>query len=60
MNAQLVKLWIQSEISKLRYRIDLGMERQDAGEAKIEVLEYFAHSFNLDDIEIKIKVHDDI
>ena len=38
----------------------MGMERQDAGEAKIEMLEYFAHSFNLDDIEIKIKVHDDI
>ena len=60
MNAQLVKLWIENEISKLNYRIDMGIEPPGAGEAKIEVLEYFAHTFNLDTVKIEIKHHDNI
>lgn len=60
MDKQLVKLWITNEISKIKYRIIIGMESENIGEAKIDVLERFYDTFDLDKVTINVTYHEKV
>jgi hypothetical protein len=60
MNDQLVKLWIKDQISKIQLKMDSGYILTWVGRAKIEVLQDFYDTFNLDNVNIEIKYHDQI
>ena len=60
MNDQLVKLWIKDQISKIQRKMDSGYLLPWVGRAKIEVLQDFYDTFNLDNVNIEIKYHDKV
>ena len=60
MNDQLVKLWIKDQISKIQLKMDSGYILTWVGRAKIEVLQDFYDTFNLDSVNIEIKYHDKV
>ena len=60
MNSQMVKLWIENEISKISYRIEIGMELPVSGKAKIELLRRFYDDFNLERVSEEVEFHDNI
>ena len=60
MNNQLVKLWIQDQISKIKYRKEMGMILPVVADAKIELLRDFYDTFNLDQVTIKVTYHAEI
>ena len=60
MNSQIVKLWIQSQISKIRYKKEMGYILPVVADAKIELLQDFYDDFNLDSVNIEIEYHDQI
>ena len=53
LNAQMVKIWIISEIMALRTQLDLGTVLEVVGRAKIKQLEDFYDLFNLDDVSLE-------
>jgi hypothetical protein len=60
MNDQLVKLWIKDQISKIQLKMDSGYILTWVGRAKIEILQDFYDTFNLDSVNIEIKYHDKV
>ena len=48
MNNQLVKMWIQNEISKIKYRKEMGLILPVVADAKMELLRDFYDTFDLD------------
>ena len=60
MNDQMVKLWIKDQISKIQRKMDSCYILTWVGRAKIEVLQDFYDTFNLDNVNIEIKYHDKI
>lgn len=60
MDKQLVKLWITNEISKIKYRINFYHEPEETGLAKIDVLERFYDTFELDKVTIKVTYHEKV
>jgi hypothetical protein len=48
MNPIILKLWIENEISKINYQIELGGILPVVGKAKIELLETMVDDFNLE------------
>jgi len=60
MNDQIVKLWIKDQISKIQRKMDSGHILTWVGRAKIEVLQDFYDTFNLDNVNIEIQYHDEI
>ena len=60
MNNQLVKLWITDQISKIKYRKEMGMILPVVADAKIELLRDFYETFNLDQITIKVTYHAEV
>ena len=60
MNSQIVKLWIESEISKIKYKKEMGFILPVVADAKIELLRDFYDDFNLDSVNIEIEYHDQI
>lgn len=51
MNKQVVKIWIENEISSLEYKKEMGLILYITADAKISVLKKFYDEFNLDFIE---------
>lgn len=51
MNKQVVKIWIENEISSLEYKKEMGLILYIAADAKITTLKKFYDEFNLDFIE---------
>lgn len=60
MNDQIVKLWIQDQITKIQLKMDRGDLLTWVGRAKIEILEDFYDTFDLDNVNIEIQYHDQI
>ena len=60
MNDQLVKLWIKDQITKIQRKMDRGDLLTWVGRAKIEVLQDFYDTFDLDNVNIEIQYHDEI
>ena len=60
MNDQRVKLWVTDQISKIQLKMDRGDLLTWVGRAKIEILQDFYEDFNLDNVNIEIKYHDQI
>lgn len=50
MNNQLVKMWIQNEISKIKYRKEMGLILPVVADAKMELLRDFYDTFDLDKV----------
>lgn len=60
MNEQMVKLWIQDQITKINYKKNMGFILPVVADAKIELLEGFYDDFNLDSVNIEIEYHAEI
>ena len=60
MNDQIVKLWVQNEISKINYKKDMGFILPVVADAKIDLLERFYDDFNLDSVNIEIQYHAEV
>jgi hypothetical protein len=60
MNSQLVKIWVQDQISKINYRKQMGMVLPVVADAKIELLRDFYNTFGLDKITFKVTYHEKI
>ena len=60
MDSQLVKLWVQDQISKIQRKKDKGLILYIAADAKIDILEKFYEDFNLDSVNIEIEYHDKV
>jgi len=50
MNNQLVKMWIQNEMSKINYRKQMGLILPVVADAKMELLRDFYNTFDLDKV----------
>jgi|LakMenE01Jun11ns_1017448.scaffolds.fasta_scaffold7397462_1 hypothetical protein len=50
MNNQLVKMWIQNEMSKINYRKQMGLILPVVADAKMELLRDFYDTFDLDKV----------
>ena len=57
MNNQLVKLWIEDQISKIQRKKDIGFILPVVADAKIELLRDFYDDFNLESVNIEIEYH---
>lgn len=51
MNNQLVKMWIQNEMSKIKYRKEMGLILPVVADAKMELLRDFYDTFDLDRVK---------
>ena len=60
LDSQLVKLWVQDQISKINYKKEMGLILYISADAKIDILEKFYEDFNLDKITIEIEYHEKI
>ena len=60
MDSQLVKLWIQDQISKINYKKNMGFILPVVADAKIEILEDFYETFKLDQTTVNVKYHEKI
>ena len=60
MNDQIVKLWVQNEISKINYKKNMGFILPVVADAKIDLLERFYDDFNLDSVNIEIQYHAEV
>jgi hypothetical protein len=60
MDSQLVKLWVQDQISKINYKKQMGMVLPVVADAKIELLMDFYETFNLDKVTFNITYHDKV
>ena len=60
LDSQLVKLWVQDQISKINYKKQMGLILYISADAKIDILEKFYDDFNLDSVNIEIEYHDKV
>jgi hypothetical protein len=60
LDSQLVKLWVQDQISKINYKKEMGLILYISADAKIDILEKFYEDFDLDKITIEIEYHDKV
>ena len=60
LDSQLVKLWVQDQISKINYKKQMGLLLYISADAKIDILEKFYDDFNLDSVKIEIEYHDKV
>lgn len=51
MNKQLIKLWVENEISSIEYKKHMGLILGVAADAKISILKKFYDDFNLEEVE---------
>jgi hypothetical protein len=51
MNKQLIKLWVENEISSLEYKKHMGLILYIVADAKISTLKKFYDEFNLEEVE---------
>jgi hypothetical protein len=57
MDSQLVKLWVQDQISKINYKKEMGFIPSEIADAKVEILRDFYETFNLDQVTTKVIYH---
>ena len=57
MDNQILKIYIKSEISRIRHSIDMGNILPVAGLAQKDALEKLEHVFQLDKETIKVTYH---
>ena len=57
MDNQMVKLWINDQISKISKKEEMGLIPSDIADAKIETLRDFYETFNLDQVTTKVTYH---
>jgi hypothetical protein len=50
MDSQLVKLWVQDQISKINYKKQMGFVLPVVADAKVELLRDFYDTFDLDKV----------
>ena len=55
MDKQLLRIYITSEIKRIRHAIDMGNLLPVAGLAQIDILEKLEHVFQLDKLVVDIK-----
>jgi hypothetical protein len=60
MDSQLVKLWVQDQISKINYKKQMGFILPVVADAKVELLRDFYETFGLDKITFNITYHDKV
>jgi len=60
LDSQLVKLWIQDQISKINYKKQMGLLLYISADAKIDILQDFYETFELDKVTFNITHHDKI
>jgi hypothetical protein len=60
MDSQLVKLWVQDQISKINYRKQMGMVLPVVADAKVELLRDFYETFNLEHVTFKVTYHEKV
>ena len=60
MNSQMVKIWVQSEISKIQYKKEMGFILPVVADAKIELLRDFYDTFNLDSVDLLVHYENNI
>ena len=60
LNDQMIKLWVQDQISKIQQKKDKGLILYITADAKIDILEKFYEDFDLDKITIEIEYHDKV
>ncbi len=60
LDSQLVKLWVQDQISKINYKKEMGLILYISADAKIDILRDFYETFNLDSVNIEIEYHDKV
>lgn len=60
MDAQLLKIWVQDQISKNNYRKQMGMVLPVVADAKMEILRDLYDIFDLDKITFDLTYHNKI
>lgn len=60
MDNQLVKLWVQDQISKIQRKKDMGFILPVVADAKVELLRDFYETFGLDKVTFNITYHDKV
>jgi len=60
MDSQLVKLWVQDQISKINYKKGMGLILPVVADAKVELLRDFYETFDLDKVTFNITDHDKV
>ena len=60
LDSQLVKLWVQDQISKIKYKKQMGLLLYISADAKVDILEKFYEDFELDKVTFNITYHDQI
>ena len=60
LDSQLVKLWVQDQISKINYKKQMGLLLYITADAKVDILEKFYETFELDKVTFNITYHDQI
>ena len=60
MDSQLVKLWVQDQISKINYKKGMGFILPVVPDAKVELLRDFYETFDLDKVTFNITYHDKV
>jgi hypothetical protein len=60
LNNQLVKIWVQDQISKINYKKGMGFIPSDIADAKIELLRDFYETFDLEHVTFKVTYHEKV
>jgi hypothetical protein len=60
LNDQMVKLWITDQISKIQQKKDKGLILYISADAKIDILQDFYETFELDKVTFNLTYHDKI
>ena len=60
LNDQMVKLWVQDQISKIQRKKDMGFILPVVADAKVELLRDFYETFDLDKVTFNLTYHDKV
>jgi hypothetical protein len=60
LDSQLVKLWVQDQISKINYKKQMGLILYISADAKIDILRDFYETFDLEKVTFNLTYHDKI
>ena len=60
LDCQLLKLWVQDQISKIKYKKQMGLLLYITADAKVDILEKFYETFELDKVTFNLTYHDKI
>ena len=60
LDSQLVKLWVQDQISKINYKKQMGLLLYISADAKIDILQDFYETFELDKVTFNVTCHEKV